>query len=166
MKKAFLLLFAGSVVFASCLKNDSSPACQDQDPSKEDASMYAFALTQGMTPIKDTLGIYYQIIDPGTSPKVSSMYDTVAMKYEGKLMNGTTFDKSDSLGPKLSNGQPLLAGGFIYGFWTSLQKIGKGGRIKMVIPSYVGYGCNAQGSIPGNSSLYFDVTLLDLKKKQ
>jgi len=159
MKKAFLLLFAGTVVFSACLKNSSTPACTDQDPSKEIASMQAFAITQGMTPSQDTLGLVYQIEAPGTSPLVSNAYDTVIIKYEGKLLNGTTFDKSDSVGP-------ILVGSFVPGFRASLAKIGNGGHIKTIIPSYLAYGCNGNGSvIPANSPLYFDITIKKLGKK-
>jgi FKBP-type peptidyl-prolyl cis-trans isomerase len=37
--------------------------------------------------------------------------------------------------------------------------IGKGGKIKMVIPSSLAYGPNANGSIPANSPLYFEMSI-------
>jgi len=40
--------------------------------------------------------------------------------------------------------------------------IKKGGKIKLLIPSALGYGSNAAGSIPANSVLIFDIELLDV----
>ncbi|WP_153799539.1 FKBP-type peptidyl-prolyl cis-trans isomerase [Foetidibacter luteolus] len=159
MKKTLFVLLAGALVLSSCLKNNSTPACTDQKPEVEEASMLTFALTQGMTPTKDTLGILFQILQPGTTPLVSNTLDTVNIKYEGKLMSGSSFDKSDSTAA-------ILVGQFVYGFQASLAKIGQGGRVKVVIPSYIAYGCQGSGPIPANSPVYFDITILKLGKKR
>ncbi|MEN9448088.1 MAG: hypothetical protein RJA25_1378, partial [Bacteroidota bacterium] len=37
--------------------------------------------------------------------------------------------------------------------------IGKGGKIKLLIPSALGYGTTAHGAIPANSILIFDIQL-------
>jgi FKBP-type peptidyl-prolyl cis-trans isomerase len=140
---------------SACIKNDSSSGCQDQNPTTELPEMQAFCVSNGINYTTDSNSIVYEIIDPGTAPAIVNSYDTISIKYEGKLMNGTTFDKSDSL-----NG---LAGGFVPGFTYTLTKIKAGGRIKMVIPSAYAYGCNGNGSIPGNSPIYFDVTLLKVR---
>jgi FKBP-type peptidyl-prolyl cis-trans isomerase FkpA len=43
-----------------------------------------------------------------------------------------------------------------------LPLIKKGGVIRLIIPSSLAYGCNAAGSIPGDSVLYFEVELVDV----
>jgi FKBP-type peptidyl-prolyl cis-trans isomerase FkpA len=43
-----------------------------------------------------------------------------------------------------------------------LPKIGVGGRIKMLIPSALAWGCTGYGPVPGNAPVYFDVTLLQV----
>jgi len=51
----------------------------------------------------------------------------------------------------------------IPGWQIVLPLIGEGGQIKILIPSSLGYGSSGSGSIPGNSPLYFDVSLLKVK---
>ncbi|MGB3162737.1 MAG: FKBP-type peptidyl-prolyl cis-trans isomerase [Chitinophagaceae bacterium] len=53
-------------------------------------------------------------------------------------------------------------GGTIPGFQIGLQLIQKGGVIKMIIPSSLAYGCSGQGTIAGNSILFFEVELVDV----
>jgi FKBP-type peptidyl-prolyl cis-trans isomerase FkpA len=50
----------------------------------------------------------------------------------------------------------------IQGFQTGLKLIQKGGRIKLIVPSALAYGCKGYGSVPGNSILYFEVELIDV----
>jgi hypothetical protein len=39
----------------------------------------------------------------------------------------------------------------------------QGGKIKLIIPPYLAYGCNDYRGIPGNSVLVFDVELLEVQ---
>lgn len=165
MKKAFLLLFAGTVVFSACLKNDtnSTPQCQNQDASKEDASMASFALATGMHPTKDTVyKYYYEIIAQGDGSVTPNDYSTISFTYTGKLLNGNIFDSSST-----PISRPL--GNLVDGFRLAIPKIKKNGHIKMVLPSYLAYGCNAVKNnnnvviIPENSSVYFDVTVTNVQ---
>jgi FKBP-type peptidyl-prolyl cis-trans isomerase len=72
------------------------------------------------------------------------------MTYVGTLLNGTKFDAS-------TISYPLSQ--LIVGWQIAVPLIGKGGRIKVVLPSSLGYGAQAAGPIPANSPLYFDITL-------
>lgn len=86
---------------------------------------------------------------------------TVTVNYVGTLTDGTKFDSS------IDRGQPfsftLGAGQVIKGWDEGVAGMKVGGERKLVIPPSLGYGDTAQGTIPANSTLDFDITLLDVK---
>lgn len=100
-------------------------------------------------------GVAYEIVQPGTGayPKAS---DTVRVNYVGTLINGTKFDSSNE--PVEFPLDQVIPG------WTEgIQKINKGGKIKLYIPPQLAYGDDAKPGIPAGSTLIFDVELLDIK---
>ena len=79
------------------------------------------------------------------------------MEYEGRLLDGSIFDAT--------KGKPidLTLGNVIGGWQIGIQRIQKGGKIRILIPSYFGYGTVAKPGIPPNSPSDFTITLLDVK---
>lgn len=99
-------------------------------------------------------GLGYEIIKQGEGlPKESSI---VEVDYVGTLINGTEFDSSKKAGKPAKF--PLAQ--VIPGFREGLQKIGKGGKIRLYIPAKLGYGNQAVGAIPAGSTLIFDVDMI------
>jgi FKBP-type peptidyl-prolyl cis-trans isomerase len=102
-------------------------------------------------------GLCYEVLKQGDGafPKPT---DVVKIHYTGSLVNGTVFDSS------VERGQPLEmpVNQFVPGFTEGLQKINKGGKIKMYIPPQLGYGDEPKGEIPPGSALVFEVELLDV----
>ncbi len=109
---------------------------------------------------KTSTGLAYKVIDKG-SDKVASENSDVVINYTGKLINGSVFDSTDKHGKPA---QFNLAN-VIPGFREGLQKVGKGGKVKLYIPSNLGYGQQALPGIPPNSTLIFDVEILDVDPK-
>ena len=76
--------------------------------------------------------------------------------------HGTQFDSSRDPGR-----QPFVftlgIGSVIAGWDQGLVGMRVGGRRTLVIPPSLGYGNRANESIPANSSLIFDVELLDVR---
>ena len=104
-------------------------------------------------------GLQYIIERPGSDEKPSAT-DRVEVHYSGKLVDGTEFDSS------YKRNEPIVFGlnQVIPGWTEGLQLIGKGGKVKLFIPSKLGYGeRGAGGVIPPNATLVFDVELLDIK---
>ena len=89
--------------------------------------------------------------------------DTVTVHYVGTLTNGTKFDSS------YDNGQPfpfrIGAGQVIAGWEQGVPGMKVGGKRRLTIPPSLGYGNQAIGRIPANSTLLFDVDLLSIAGK-
>lgn len=85
----------------------------------------------------------------------------VTVNYTGYLSDGTKFDSS------IDRGQPftftLGTGEVIKGWDLGVAGMKVGGKRKLVIPSTLAYGEQAVGSIPANSTLYFDIELLGIE---
>jgi peptidylprolyl isomerase len=95
----------------------------------------------------------------GASPKPGQ---TVSVQYTGTLENGTKFDSS------YDHGQPynfqIGRGSVIKGWDEGLMTMKVGGKRRLTVPPSLGYGPRGQPpKIPGNSTLIFDVELLDVK---
>ena len=104
-------------------------------------------------------GLGYYIKNPGEFNK-PAMEDTVAVNYRGTLIDGTEFDSA------LDENNPVSfpLAGVIKGFSEGLQLIGKGGEIRLYIPSDLGYGDNTRPGSPikAGSMLIFDVTMREI----
>ena len=90
--------------------------------------------------------------------------DVVTAHYVGRLTDGKVFDSSRDRGVPISF--MLGSGQVIKGWDEGLQGMRVGGtRILTISPEY-GYGAQAVGAIPGNSTLVFEVELVGVKKGQ
>ncbi len=106
-------------------------------------------------------GLLYEIVQPGkgANPKAT---DTVRVNYTGALIDGTIFDATSKHTPVEPSEFPL--NGVIPGWTEGIQKINKGGKIKLYIPSDLAYGTDGRPPvIPPNATLVFDVELIDIK---
>ncbi|HEX4461045.1 MAG TPA: FKBP-type peptidyl-prolyl cis-trans isomerase [Polyangia bacterium] len=107
-------------------------------------------------------GAVYKMISPGTgaSPKDT---DTVKVNYRGTLTNGTEFDSSYKRNEPATF--PLHN---VIPCWTEgLQKMKVGEKARLVCPSNIAYGDQGRPpTIPGGSTLVFEVELVDIVKAQ
>lgn len=85
----------------------------------------------------------------------------VSVHYVGTLTNGTKFDSSRDRGNPFTFA--LGAGQVIEGWDKGVVGMKVGGVRKLTIPPDLAYGDRAIGSIPANSTLVFEVELLDVK---
>ncbi len=103
-------------------------------------------------------GLRYEILQPGTGP-YPKPGQLVKVNYTGRLIDGRIFDRTDpSLGPL-----DIKVGSVIAGWSEGVQKINRGGKIKLYIPPALGYGEVPTGGIPSNSALIFEIELLEIK---
>lgn len=104
-------------------------------------------------------GLQYKITKEGTGkqPNASSQ---VTVHYKGQLLDGKVFDSSYDRGEPVEF--PL--NGVIPGWTEGLQLMKEGSKATLYIPAQLAYGeQGVQGSIPPNSTLIFDVELLQVK---
>ena len=92
---------------------------------------------------------------------VASAGKKITVNYVGTLTDGVKFDSS------YDRGQPftftLGAGQVIQGWDQGLVGMKVGGKRKLTIPPELGYGNQAVGVIPANSTLVFEVELLKVE---
>ncbi len=109
----------------------------------------------------DPSGLAYKIIDAGKGekPKAESV---VKVNYTGKLTDGTVFDATEQHPDKAPSEFPL--NGVIAGWTQGLQKVAKGGKIKLWIPGPLAYGVEGRPpKIQPGATLVFDIDLVDIK---
>lgn len=104
-------------------------------------------------------GLNYEILKEGSGeyPKPT---DIVKVHYTGTLVDGTVFDSS------VQRGEPVEfpLNGVIPGWTEGVQKINKGGKIKLYVPYQLAYGEEGRPpTIPPAATLIFEVELLDFK---
>lgn len=98
-------------------------------------------------------GLRYVVLHKGDGGAHPSDSDVALVKYVGRLTDGTEFDKSEQP-------TPLPVAGMIPGFTEGLKLMDKGAKYRFWIKPELGYGAEAKGPIPANSTLVFDVDLL------
>ena len=105
-------------------------------------------------------GLKYTDITVGNGPSPRPG-QTAVVHYTGTLTNGQKFDSSRDKGQPYSF--VLGAGQVIKGWDEGIATMKVGGRRKLEVPPALAYGPMARPGIPANSTLLFDVELLDVK---
>ncbi|MDO8544932.1 MAG: FKBP-type peptidyl-prolyl cis-trans isomerase [Opitutaceae bacterium] len=103
-------------------------------------------------------GLRYEIVKPGAGPFPKDD-QTVRVHYTGTLLDGSVFDSS------VQRGEPAEFGlkEVIPGWTEGIQKVNKGGKIKLYVPPQLAYGDDGRPGIPPGSTLIFEVELLEIK---
>jgi FKBP-type peptidyl-prolyl cis-trans isomerase len=87
----------------------------------------------------------------------------ISVHYALRLADGTLVQDSK----QVNNGQPFQyiagAGQLIQGWERGVEGMKVGGKRVITIPPELGYGANAAGPIPANSTLVFEIEVVDVK---
>ena len=128
-----------------------------ENKQKEDKFLAENAKKDGVQVTES--GLQYRIIEAGSDVKPAAT-DTVWVKYEGKLLDGTVFDKTEE------DAEPVhfTLNRVVKGWSEGLQLIGEGGKIELAIPAKLGYGERGNQRIAPNSTLLFNVELVKVGK--
>jgi len=105
-------------------------------------------------------GLQYKIVSEGKGDKPKST-DKVTVNYRGTLVDGTEFDSTFNRKPATFPLDKVIPG------WTEgIQLLAVGTKAQLFIPPNLAYGENAPPMIGPNSTLIFEVELLDIKKSE
>ncbi len=157
--KTFSIFFFACATFllTGCLKSSSPSPCTPNTIASEEPTILAFASNNGIFATKDANGLYYEIITQGSGPTPTDN-SRVFVTYTASFLNGAVFDQQTN-----SSQTGWVLGQLIAGLEFGLKYIQKGGRIKLIVPSSLAYGCKGTATIPTNSILYFDIQLVDVQ---
>ena len=137
------------VSFAKELEQGPTPAATSKDEKK------------GSLGVKVVQGVTIDDKKLGTGPAAKSG-DRVGMRYIGKLQKDNKVFDSNKKGKPFTF--KLGAGDVIKGWEIGVQGMAVGGERRMTIPANLAYGKQNMGVIPPNSTLIFDVKLLEVNK--
>lgn len=100
-------------------------------------------------------GAWYLIESKGTGRRLRTT-DMAVLTVTGTLPDGTVFDASGQNGQS----KTVKVGALMPSVAIGLQKVGVGGRLKIVVPPAKGYGdAGLPPAVPGGATLIFDIVV-------
>ena len=150
-KVAIVLVLTLSIALLAQTKKSKAP-----DKKKTDGPTQVSG-----KPDSTASGLQYWDIKKGAG-KLAATGKTVSVHYTGWLTDGKEFDSSRDVGEPIQF--QLGTGQVIKGWDEGIAGMKVGGKRQLRIPPALGYGQRGFGSsIPPNSTLIFDVELMDVK---
>lgn len=108
-------------------------------------------------------GLQYKVLTEGHGA-TAQKGNTVTVKYEGKLIDGTVFDSSYKRDPQTTDFKPEQV---IKGWTEALLMMPEGSKWELYIPQELAYGNRAPGgTIKPYSALVFTVELVKVKAEE
>ena len=150
MKKGFILIVI-VLSFLSCKKKSTATQAE-----LDEKIITNYISDNNLNATATGSGLYYVMTTVGTGVQPNSN-SNVTVSYRGTLKDGTIFDQSAPAGATFS------LKSVIKGWQEGIPLFKKGGKGTLLIPSALGYGANATGSIPANSVLIFDIDLINVQ---
>lgn len=142
------------VIAASCTKNTDVA-----DYSATDKKIIEdYLLAKNLTAQSTASGLHYIIEKPGGTYR-ANIHSLVSALYKGYLVNDTVFDQTTLT---YNNPATFALTSVIKGWQEGIPLVGVGGKIKLLVPSALGYVSAEKPGIPANSVLIFDIEVVDI----
>lgn len=174
-----LIALTLAFILVGCGSDDSGPTAQDNSESALDVSNNPEvaqtaddSTTQNSEPqntlsenqdtvpgdvITTASGLQYQVLRESTGQRPGPN-SVVTVHYVGTLTDGTQFDSSYDRGtPATFNLRNVIKG-----WQEGVQLMTVGSQFRFIIPPDLAYGDTQTGVIPPNSTLVFEVELLEI----
>jgi FKBP-type peptidyl-prolyl cis-trans isomerase len=146
--KYLFALLTVLVVFNSCKKEYESIEIID------DAKIQAYIKQNNVPAIKDPSGYYYQVLEQGNGGVMLNK-DSVFYNLAVKSLSGSTY-----YAPlQYSNEGDYLGYLKPEAYRNALYSINRGGKVRVIVPSYLAYGKNGFGVIPSNEVLVTEISV-------
>lgn len=127
----------------------SAPAAA---PAKHEP--YAIKDSSQIIDLGEGLKLYFVEKGNGAKPQANS---TIYINYHGYLTDGKVFDSSFDRGQAVD----FNLNGLIQGWQRGLAQVPTGSKVVLIVPPALGYGPQGSGTIPPNSTLIFDIDLIN-----
>jgi hypothetical protein len=114
--------------------------------------------TRGQVWTTTQSGLQFRTIKEGEGAHPTET-DIAIVTYTGRLASGEVFDSNKGQQPAPF---PVAEGATIKGFSEGLKLMKKGGSYRLKISPELGYGDKDMGQIPPNSTLDFDVKIVEV----
>ncbi len=167
MNRILVSILSVSVLFTIACKTTGESTKKTNEESKattetpvKEVSKPAENIKKG--PMTTASGLIYEMIQTGTG-KQAQAGDKVVVHYTGTFADGTKFDSSRDRDDPIRF--TLGVGQVIPGWDEGIALLKVGDRAKFTIPPSLAYGDREIGPIPPNSTLFFDVELMDVIEK-
>ncbi|MCZ4224955.1 FKBP-type peptidyl-prolyl cis-trans isomerase [Pedobacter rhodius] len=161
-KLSLSIFLLAIVLFTSCKKEYDS--IETVDEAAIQAYIKANNLTGKMT--RDSLGVYYQVLDAGSGSVIANR-DSVLFSYEEKSITDATTFYSTSVNGNEGTYFGYLAGKFNDAWKTGLRGLKFGGKVRLLVPSRLAYGKNGNATlnVPSNAIIDTYITTSTYRKQ-
>ena len=138
----------------------SQPTQEEISKNKKESESFLIKNKAKENVITTKSGLQYKVLKKGDGQK-PEQNDKVKVHYTGKLINGNVFDSSKQRNEPIT----FALSNVIKGWTEGVQLMTVGSVYELVIPSKLAYGTQGAGtSIPPNSTLIFEIELLEIVK--
>jgi FKBP-type peptidyl-prolyl cis-trans isomerase FklB len=102
-------------------------------------------------------GVQYQVLKAGNGAHAGNT-STISCRYTGKLIDGSTFDKTDDKAPA-----QLKVSGLVAGLREAVMRMPVGSKWEVVVPPQLGYGVRGSEGVGRNAVLTYVVELIGVQ---
>lgn len=103
-------------------------------------------------------GVQYKVLRAGKGGRKPTDSGTIQCRYQGSLIDGMVFEKSD-----LKKPETLKVAGLLPGLREAVKLMTAGAKWQIIVPPQLGYGAKGNRTIAPNSVLIYDIEIIAVK---